>query len=51
MDVNAVQQGAGDPLLVAADHRVGAGALPDRVTEVAAGAGILTKQRSHLALC
>ena len=40
VDINAVQQGPGDALLVAADHREGAGALLDGIIEVATGAGV-----------
>ena len=32
VDVDAVQQGSGDALLVAADHGIGAGALVELVT-------------------
>ena len=42
VDVDAVEHGAGDTLLVTGDHRIGAGALFDRITVVAARAGIHT---------
>ena len=40
VDVDAIQQRAGDALLVAADHRIGAGALFDRVAVPTAGTGV-----------
>jgi hypothetical protein len=40
VDVNAIQQRARDALLVAADHAQAAGALVNRVIEIAARAGI-----------
>ena len=40
MDVDAVQQRAGDALLVAGDHAVSASAFPHRGAEMAARAGV-----------
>ena len=50
VDVNAIKKRSGDSLLVAGHRRWVAGALAQRISKVAAWAGILTKVHSWLDL-
>jgi hypothetical protein len=50
VDIDAVQEGAGDAFLVTADHGVRAGALLHRIAVPTAGAGIVTKPHISLSL-